>query len=82
MWVKVPSAATSVVCSACLAAAIALPAADMAADGSSFRITSRPSVSPRNAGILDCGPWMREKPDDGNSCRRNPGNVGLEGGAG
>src|SRR5258705_217747 len=33
MWVKVPSAATSVVCSACLAAAIALPAADMAADG-------------------------------------------------
>jgi hypothetical protein len=34
MWVKVPSAAASVVCSACLAAAIALPAADMAADGS------------------------------------------------
>jgi hypothetical protein len=52
---------------------------DMAADGSSFRITSRPSVSPRNAGILDFGPWMREKPDDGSSCRRNPGNVGLEG---
>jgi len=33
MWVKVPSAAASVVCSACLAAAIALPAADMAANG-------------------------------------------------
>ena len=51
-WVKVPTAATAVACTACVAAAMALPAADTAADRLAKAVTANMHLS-----ALDITKW-------------------------